>query len=250
MSPRLRSLLLAAAVGLTLAASAQAACPAVPRGQPLPAEAVPGQVFWPPWRVGVDQLSERLRQADIPRTRLVFLGDSITESWDPRIFNQFYGTRGPLNLGVGGDMTQGTLWRLENGHWPAGLRPEVIVLMIGTNNIFNNGSPENIARGISAIITRLQQLSPSSRILLLGVTPRGATPADPARPVVTRVNQLIAGCADNRRVFFANPGLLLVDGQGNLGDYIAPDMLHPTIVGYAIIATSIEPVLRQMLSAR
>jgi lysophospholipase L1-like esterase len=243
----MRQALLTAALALGLAVPAMAACPAPPRGQPLPAEATPSLQVWPPWRVAVDAMTDRLRRSNVSPARLVFLGDSITEGWQAQIFQQFYGHRAAINLGIGGDATQGMLWRLENGHWPAGLRPQLIVLMIGTNNVGYGSTAENTAYGIGAIVAKLQQLSPNSRILLLGLTPRGATAADPARPLVERTNQLIAGCADGRRVIFANPGPLMLDGAGHLADYVSFDTLHLTMVGYAILSTAIEPVIRQMM---
>lgn len=243
----MRRTLLSAAMALGLAAPAFAACPTPPRGQPLPAEATPSLHVWPPWRVAVDALTDRLRRSNVSPARMVFIGDSLVEGWQGQIFQQFYGHRAAINLGIGGDATQGMLWRLENGHWPANLRPQVIVLMIGTNNVGYGSTAENTAYGIGAIVAKLQQLSPNSRILLLGLLPRGATVTDQVRPLVDRTNQLIAGCADGRRVIFANPGPLLLDGAGNLADYISFDGLHLTMVGYAILSTAIEPVLRQML---
>lgn len=246
---RLRRLLLTAAVALGLSVPALAACPVPPRGQPLPAEAVAAQQVWPPWRVGVDALSDRLRRSNVSPARVVFLGDSITEGWQAQIFQQFYGHRAAINLGIGGDATQGMLWRLENGHWPAALRPQLIVLMIGTNNIGYGSTAENTAVGIGAIVAKLQQLSPNSRILLLGLLPRGTTMADPGRPLVNQTNRLIASCADGRRVIFANPGPMLLDGTGNLADYVSFDALHLTMVGYAILSTAIEPLIRQSLGS-
>jgi len=243
----MRHALLTAALALGLAAPAFAACPVPPRGQPLPIEAVPGLQPWPPWRVAVDSLTDRLRRSNVAPARLVFLGDSITEGWQAQIFQQFYGHRAAINLGIGGDATQGMLWRLENGHWPAELRPQLIVLMIGTNNLGYGSTAENTAYGVGAIVAKLQQLSPNSRILLLGILPRGTTAADPGRALVERTNHLIAACADGRRVIFANPGPLLLDGAGNLADYVSFDALHLTMVGYAILSTAIEPVLRQNL---
>lgn len=244
----MRRALLTAALALGLAAPAFASCPAPPRGQPLPAEAIPAELsVWPPWRVAVDALTDQLRRSDMSQARLVFLGDSITAGWQEQIFRQFYGHRAAINLGISGDATQGMLWRLENGHWPAALRPQLIVLMIGTNNLGYGSSAENTAVGIGAIVAKLQRLSPGSRILLLGILPRGTTAADPVRPLVERTNQLIASCADGRRVIFANPGPLLLDGAGNLADYVSFDTLHLTMVGYAILSTAIEPVMRQLL---
>lgn len=244
----LRAFLLALLPASVLTVSAMAACPVPPRGRPLPLEATPTAIPWQPWQVNVDAVTERMRQTDVSRTRIVFLGDSVTEWWQAQIFQQFYGHRGALNLGIGGDATQGTLWRLEHGHWPAGLRPAVIVLLIGTNNIGHGASVESTAFGISTVIARLQQLSPASRILLLGILPRGPTVADPMRPLVAGVNRLIAACADGRRVFYSDPGQFLVDGEGNLADYIASDRLHPTMVGYAILSTALEAPLRQLLA--
>ncbi len=239
---------LGAALALSaLALPALAACPVVNRGQPLPWEASISEVPWPPWRQAADALTQTLRTTDVSRARVVFIGDSLTAGWHPQIFQMFFGNLSPLNLGVGGDATQGMLWRLQNGNWPAALRPELIVLMIGTNNLGFGSSPENVAIGVGQIIARLQGLAPNARILLLGIPPRGATAADPLRATVARTNALIAPCADNRRVFYADPGPLLLDGAGNLQDFVAFDQLHLSMVGYAIIGAIIQPAVRQLL---
>lgn len=240
-----------AALGVMAAAlsplSAWAACPAPPAAQRLPAEAIAAVPAWPEWRVGANALTARLRATDVSQARIVFLGDSITEGWQPNLFQMFYGQRGPLNLGVSGDTTQSVLWRLENGHWPAGLRPAAIVLLIGTNNIAHGNRPEDVALGVVTIITRLQRLAPGAKIVLLGVLPRGMRATDPMRPPIARLNQLLAACGDNQRVFYSEPGQLMVDGQGVLHDWVAHDGLHLTLVGYAILSTAIEGHLRLAL---
>lgn len=235
---------------LLLAATALpgwAACPAPASGRPLPREAMAEAPNWAEWRGLVDRLTTRLRSADIPRTRIVFLGDSITQDWQPNLFDQFYGHRGPLNLGISGDTTQGMLWRLANGHWPAALQPEAIILLIGTNNIGLGQRPEDVAIGIGQIIERLQRLAPNARIVLVGVLPRGGLPTDPMRQPIARLNQLIAPCADGRRVFYNEPGPLMLDGQGVFHNWIGYDALHLTLVGYAILSTAIEGHLRLAL---
>lgn len=237
-----------AAVLLVLGAlPALAACPRPQPGQPLPAEAVPAAAGWPEWHGHVDALTARLRGTDATRARIVFLGDSITASWHPNIYQMFYGHRGALNLGVSGDVTQSLLWRLENGHWPPSLRPEAIVLLIGTNNIGLGGQPEQVAQGVARIIERLQRLAPQARILLIGVLPRGIQPTDPMRHAILRLNRLLAACGDNQRVIYSEPGQLMLDGQGVLHDFVAFDWLHLTMVGYGILASAIEGHLRLAL---
>ena len=226
---------------------AMATCPSPAPGRPLPREAVPAVLTWPEWRGLVDTLSTRLRGTDMAGVRIVFLGDSITQGWQPNLFQQFYGHRGALNLGISGDVTQSVLWRLENGHWPSGLQPEAIVLLIGTNNIGLGNRPEDVAVGVGQIIQRLQQLAPRAKIVLVGVLPRGIYANDPMRQPIARLNQMIAECGDNRRVIYSEPGQLMLDGQGVLHSWIAHDWLHLTVTGYAILSTAIEGHLRLAL---
>ena len=121
-------------------------------------------------------------------------------------------------------------------------------MLIGTNNLGPGAaSAENVAQGIFQIIARLKQISPQSRILLLGVPPRGATAQDPTRAGVAQVNRLIAACADGQRVLFADPGSMLIDAAGILPDWVAYDRLHLSMVAYAMIAAAIEPQLQEII---
>jgi hypothetical protein len=67
--------------------------------------------------------------------KLVFYGDSLlgaarwSEAWKKE-----FGQYAPAIFGMGGDRTQNLLWRLDNGEIGA-LKPKVVVLLIGTNNI-------------------------------------------------------------------------------------------------------------------
>lgn len=247
MVRRVRTFVLFAAASLLLSGPVAAACPSPTRGLAVPPEAIPQAFEWPEWRNLTSSLTDRLRRTDTSRARLVFLGDSITEAWHTQVFQQFYGHRAALNLGISGDGTQGVLWRLGNGHWPNNLRPLAIVVLIGTNNIGAGARPENVAQGIFQIVARLRQLSPQSHILLLGVLPRGATAQDPSRGAVLAVNRLIASCADGQRISFADPGSMLVDASGNLPEWVAYDRLHLSMVGYALMAAAIEPRLREIM---
>ena len=87
------------------------------------------------------------------------------------------------------------LWRLEHGEID-GLKSKAVVLMIGTNNVGSN-SPEQIAEGIEAIVTKLRDEMPETKVLLLGVFPRGKTRAedveyDETDPRIGEINERIA----------------------------------------------------------
>ena len=242
------SLALAAALSLPVGAAwAQAVCPSLPSRNPMPKEAVPSYLEDANWRGRVAQLSG-ITASDLSRYQMVFLGDSLTQGWFPLIFEQFYGHRSALNLGVGGDFTQGLLWRItQGGHWPASLRPRVAVLLIGTNNATFTDRAEDTALGIAEIVRAIRQRSPTTRILLVGILPRGADGNDAARAMNRRVNALIARCADNQYVFYADPGPMLTDAYGRMSDQMAYDRLHLTMVGYSILAAGLEPTVQRLL---
>ena len=230
------------------AAGATEACPQLRRVGSVPAEAVPEPRTEPNWQDGMAALS-RLPAATFGTARLVFLGDSLVQSWAPPIFDNFYGARQALNLGVSGDFTQALLWRLDR--LPAGnrLNPALFVLLIGTNNSGVGSNAEDTAFGIAEVVRRLRRISPGSRELVVGLLPRGATVADPLRTVNRQVNALVASCADDRTVFFADPGEMLTDGEGRLNAEISYDQLHLTWLGYGILSAGLEPTLRRALQA-
>ena len=107
----------------------------------------------------------------------------------PEVWDRFFTARRVVNLGYGWDRTENVLWRLRHGEFEH-VSPKVVVLMIGTNNITLN-TPDEIAAGVSAICDEIHQRSPATRILLLGIFPRGEKP-DANRATVEAVNQRLA----------------------------------------------------------
>lgn len=229
---------------------AQAAAPAKPVVRPKPntTAAAPRAGKW--WTGMQDAINARAKTGDVD---LVFLGDSITQGWhddeaSKAVWNKFYGSRKAMNAGIGGDQTQHVLWRIDNGNL-AGLQPKVAVLMIGTNNSGVNTSAE-IADGIKAIVARLREKLPATKVLVLGIFPRGESPDDPKRQVNDGVNAIIAKLADGKHVFYLDFGakFLKPDGAPNLE--VMPDKLHLNGPGYQIWAESMESKLAELLGEK
>lgn len=240
----LYALLLACACGS--AARAAGDCPAIPPRTPMPAEATPTELTDPTWRKQVAELDSRLPSLQRESRRLVFIGDSLTASWDPGLFSQFYGSRAPLLLGISGDYTQGVLQRLPNEWGP--LRPRLVVLLIGTNNTtWEKSQPEDVALGVAEIVRLIHRRSSGTRVLILGLLPHGREPSDSWRSVNAQVNTLIARCADEQTTFFLDIGRSLLNANGQLSEEISFDSLHLTPIGYAILATAIEPTIHRIM---
>jgi lysophospholipase L1-like esterase len=185
---------------------------------------------------------ERAKQGHVD---LLFLGDSITQGWnDNAIWKEHYEHRNALNFGINGDATQHVLWRLRNGELD-GIEPKVVVLLVGTNNL-SYCTPVDIERGVAAIIEEIQYRSPRSKILLLGIFPRGQRPG-PIRDKLKEVNARIARLDDGVRVRFLDIGPRFVNEDGTISPEIMPDFLHLNRNGYRIWADAMEPTLRSML---
>lgn len=192
----------------------------------------------------------RGEQQEAARADLVFFGDSITWCWRTPpgkvVWKEYYAHRNVLNLGVGGAKTENVIWQMRNG-FAEGYKAKVMVLMIGTNNSRRDG-PAEIAAGIRAILIEWFRRQPQSKVLLLGIFPRGETPEDPRRQVCEKANELIRKLHDGRRVFYQDLKDEYLDANGTLSRDIMPDLLHPeSEEGYRIWAEAIEPFLSREL---
>lgn len=180
---------------------------------------------------------------------LVFIGDSITQSWEgggKDVWAKRYAARKAVNLGISGDRTEHVLWRFENGNLE-GITPKLAVVMIGTNN-FGHGTsqPEQVLEGVHAVVARLRERAPATSILLLGIFPRGEH-MNPMRGNILQVNQALARLHDGEHVHFLDIGSTFVEDDGSIGKDVMPDALHLTPEGYRRWADAIEPTVARLL---
>jgi beta-glucosidase len=196
-----------------------------------------------------ESINQRVKQGPVD---LIFIGDSITQGWEGAgkdAWAKYYENRHAANLGIGGDRTQHVLWRLDHGNVD-GIRPKLAVLMIGTNNSNgNDNTAEEIGAGITAIVNKLREKLPDTKVLILAVFPRGAGPS-PQREKNAKASEIAAKLADDQVVFYLDigPGFLAADGT--LSKDIMPDLLHLSPKGYEIWAESIEPKVAQLMGEK
>jgi hypothetical protein len=143
------------------------------------------------------------------------------------------------------DRTQHVLWRLQNGNLD-GISPEVAVVMIGTNNS-GDDSPEDIAKGVKAIVDTIEEKCPTARILILGIFPRGKDDKDRRRIVNMKANKIISTFADNRTIFYLDISDAFLDENRVLSRDIMPDLLHPNTKGYEIWAKAMDAKLKELM---
>jgi lysophospholipase L1-like esterase len=178
---------------------------------------------------------------------LLFVGDSITDGWnDNAIWQKHFAAWHPANFGIGGDLTENVLWRLENGA-VGNLQPKAVVLLIGTNNLGWQQEPADVARGITAIVAKLRASFPEARLLVLGVFPRNESPTDPMRAKIAAVNTSVAALDDGKHVFVRDIGHVFLEPDGTISKAVMPDFLHLSEEGYRRWAAAIAPTLESWL---
>lgn len=181
--------------------------------------------------------------------RIIFIGDSITDNWRfhaPAIWEEYYGSRRALNLGIWADKTQQVLWRLTE--YPLErFDPEVVVIQIGINNIFKFSSQDTVS-GILAVVDLVQEQLPNSRILLLGLFPIHPDPRDRPRRIED-VNERLTEWARQAEseVVFLDIGHAFLTEDGFIPQEYLIDPIHLSETGYRVWAEAMEPTLSRLL---
>lgn len=185
-----------------------------------------------------------------PSAKIVFLGDSITDLWQQQgreVWRKQIASLTALNFGIGGDRIEHLHWRILNGELDHVL-PQVIVLLIGTNNLRHNSAIE-IELGYSSLLEEIRRRSPASRLILINLFPR----VDPGSEVFSFKIPLVNSSIERLATTLRNSGVkvshLSLDHEflaadGTLPKEIAFDGLHLTEKGYKIWANALIPLLK------
>jgi lysophospholipase L1-like esterase len=205
--------------------------------------------------------SELLEKAKQGRIDVYFEGDSITRRWGTsdeqykhflRNWQENFFGWNAADFGWGGDRTQNILWRLNNGELD-NVKPKIIVLLAGINNVGNNspqGSDDprikDVTRGIKAILDVCRQKAPSATIVLMGITPRNDNMS--VMPIINEINRRIAKFADGKKIRYLNINDKLADKDGKLLEgMVIKDGLHLDVKGYQVWADALKPVFTELL---
>ena len=180
------------------------------------------------------------KQVQQDQGALVFLGDSITQGWGDNFRGHFKGIK-VANRGISGDTTRGVLIRLKED--VLSLNPKGVVILIGTNDLEENASPEVIAGNLQLIIGALKKHNSKMPIILCSTFPSSATKKRPADQI-KKVNQLyFTAVKGDPQVTVLDTWLLFADAKGDAKKAEFPDLLHPNQIGYDKWAAALQPLL-------
>jgi len=248
---------------LTAAAAAQTPAPAVAAPAAAAAQPAPAQT---PSQIAAQIRTMSAQLADWPQLhrysaanaalpaptpgqpRIVFYGDSITDSWHD--IGTTFGAQSYLNRGISGQTTPQMLVRFRQD--VVNLHPQVVLILAGTNDIAGNTGPSTMEM-IEDNFASMADIAKANhiRVVFSSVLPAfdypwktGLQPADKIRALNAWMKSY---CAANNIVYL-DYYTALADERGGMKEGTSRDGVHPTAAGYAIMEPLAASAITQALA--
>jgi platelet-activating factor acetylhydrolase IB subunit beta/gamma len=200
---------------------------------------------------------------------ILLIGNSITFQWlensdygaypQPfkNVWSSEFGKYKTVNIGIGGDKTNGVLWRLDHngaeGNEGLPLKPRLVILEIGHNNLFYTleTNTKNAAIGIQWCIKNIRNRFPEAHIIVCKIFPCFYPEHrfyKDARDVNAELDSLIARENDSKVYLMQDVWAQMTHPDGTLVTrYFNNDRVHLTNEGYQVWAKNLKPLLKHLL---
>ncbi len=191
--------------------------------------------------------------------RVVFMGDSITDSWDDPKYGGFFPGKPYIDRGISGQTTPQMLVRFRAD--VIALHPQVVVILAGTNDLAGNTGPMTL-EAIEDNLISMVDLAKANHIhvVLSSVLPVSDYESRDGKPIIQTTQhppEKIKALNDWMRIYVAQNKLTYLDyysamrdDKGFLKEEISADGLHPNAKGYAIMAPLAEAAIAKALKNR
>jgi len=183
--------------------------------------------------------SKWAREVKQDQGAVVFFGDSITQGWGDDMKGAF-GDMKVANRGISGDTTRGMLYRLQED--VLALNPSAVVLLMGTNDLEESATPEQVAGNMKLIVAAIKKYRADLPIVMNLVFPSSETKKRPVSQI-KQINELLAAAVKgDDQITIVDTWTLFADERGDAKAAEFPDLLHPNEAGYAKWAAALTPV--------
>jgi lysophospholipase L1-like esterase len=188
--------------------------------------------------------------------RVVFMGDSITDSWDTPSNGGFFPGKPYLDRGISGQTTPQMLIRFRPD--VIDLKPKVVVILAGTNDLAGNTGPTTL-EAIEENLTSMAELARANGIRvvfssLLPVSDYEVRDGNPITQTVRRppeqikaLNNWMKEYASRNHHIYLDYFSAMADEKGFLKDELSNDGLHPNPAGYAVMNPLAEAAIAASL---
>ena len=188
--------------------------------------------------------------------RVVFMGDSITDSWDNLPNVGFFPGKPYVNRGISGQTTPQMLIRFRRD--VIELKPKVVVILAGTNDLAGNTGPTTL-EAIEDNLTSMAELAKANgiRVVFASLLPVSDYEIRDGKPITQTVrrppdqilalNSWMKEFARTHHHVYLDYFSAMADDKGFLKDELSNDGLHPNPAGYAVMAPLAEVAIAASL---
>jgi lysophospholipase L1-like esterase len=184
------------------------------------------------------------------RPRAVFMGDSITENWN--LADGAFFSNGIVNRGISAQTSAQMLLRLRTD--VVALRPEIVHILAGTNDIAGNNGPTSASEFQGNIQSMVEIARANGIRVVLGSIPPTNTfswqPALRPAPQVRELNQWLRSYAQRNGIVYVDYYAALTGGEGQLRAEFGNDGVHPNRAGYVVMRRLAEAALTKAAAQR
>jgi lysophospholipase L1-like esterase len=190
----------------------------------------------------------RLIESKSSENNVVFIGNSITDSW-PSYMPEFFQENHYIGRGISGQTTPQMLVRFRPD--VIALSPAAVVILAGTNDIAENTGRATIEEIFGNICSMVELAAANNiKVVLCAVLPAFDYPwrpgLEPAEKIV-RLNSLLKDYASKNGHVFLDYHGQMADKKNGLIETYTYDGVHPNDAGYKLMAAMVKEVLSTIL---
>jgi lysophospholipase L1-like esterase len=193
--------------------------------------------------------ADKKLESEKAATKVVFLGDSITDGWGKRKGSAFFPGKPYVNRGISGQTTPQMLVRFQQD--VVDLNPKVVVILAGTNDIAGNTgltTNKEIEDNFESMVAIAKQNH--IKVVLASLTPAAAYPWRPGVHPVQRILELNAWLkqeAAAQGLVFLDYFSAMANKQDGMKQDLTVDGVHPNAKGYRVMAPLAEKAIQKAL---
>lgn len=184
--------------------------------------------------------------------RVVMMGNSITQGWgstDPAFFKKHPNF---INRGISGQTTPQMVLRFRQD--VINLKPAVVVILGGTNDIAGNTGPATLDEIFGNLVSMMDLARANQiKIVISSVLPvfdypwkKGLEPAGK----IMELNDRLRKYAAEQDLVYLDYHSAMKDERNGLKESLSGDGVHPTMDGYKIMEPLLEKAIEQALGQK
>ena len=197
------------------------------------------------------EANAKLTPQESAENRVIFYGNSITDSW-ASLFPEMFPGKHYLGRGISGQTTPQMLVRFPQD--VIRLEPDVVVILAGTNDIAGNTGPSTQKMIEDNIVSMVDlALANSISVVLCSVLPVSDYPWKPGLnpgPKIVELNKWMRQLAQNEGLVYVDYHSEMVNDSLGLARELTYDGVHPNHAGYQVMARLVDPAISTALHYR